>query len=189
MRCFLGDLSKFAAYPLALFPSKHAKNGYTPTKGKNNSNRKNRYSHHQQNQKQNKDLYTSPKTGVAPPPPPADQKNMKRPTHKFSASSPGRWCRSGHLRPWDGSEGKHWLWVKTNGIPFWLVGEFTAHFRTHFSGLGCSPQIRDFDPLPNLSSTQVRTDSNVGQTNKSLFPYQGAFRGFLPYPWFCLCPC
>ena len=22
-----------------------------------------------------------------------------------------------------------WLWVKTNGIPFWLVGEFTTHFR------------------------------------------------------------
>ena len=21
-----------------------------------------------------------------------------------------------------------WLWVKTNGIPFWLVGEFTNHF-------------------------------------------------------------
>ena len=27
-----------------------------------------------------------------------------------------------------------WLWVKTNGIPFWLVGEFTTHFRTYFSG-------------------------------------------------------
>ena len=24
--------------------------------------------------------------------------------------------------------------VKTNGIPFWLVGEFTTHFRTYFSG-------------------------------------------------------
>ena len=23
--------------------------------------------------------------------------------------------------------------VKTNGVPFWLVGEFTTHFRTHFS--------------------------------------------------------
>ena len=21
-----------------------------------------------------------------------------------------------------------WLWVNTNGIPFWLVGEFTTHF-------------------------------------------------------------
>ena len=26
------------------------------------------------------------------------------------------------------------LSVKTNGIPFWLVGEFTTHFRTYFSG-------------------------------------------------------
>ena len=26
--------------------------------------------------------------------------------------------------------------VKTNGIPFWLVGEFTTHFRTYFSGNG-----------------------------------------------------
>ena len=24
--------------------------------------------------------------------------------------------------------------VKTNGIPFWLVGEFTTQFRTYFSG-------------------------------------------------------
>ena len=27
-----------------------------------------------------------------------------------------------------------WLWVKTNGIPFWLVGEFTTYFRTYLSG-------------------------------------------------------
>ena len=27
-----------------------------------------------------------------------------------------------------------WPWVSTNGIPFWLVGEFTTHFRTCFSG-------------------------------------------------------
>ena len=27
-----------------------------------------------------------------------------------------------------------WVWVKTNGIPFWLVGEFATHFRTYFSG-------------------------------------------------------
>ena len=24
--------------------------------------------------------------------------------------------------------------AKTNGIPLWLVGEFTTHFRTYFSG-------------------------------------------------------
>ena len=24
--------------------------------------------------------------------------------------------------------------VKTNGIPFWGIGEFTAHFRNYFSG-------------------------------------------------------
>ena len=29
---------------------------------------------------------------------------------------------------------QNWLRVKTNGIPFWLVGEFTTHFGTHFSG-------------------------------------------------------
>ena len=28
-----------------------------------------------------------------------------------------------------------WLWVKTNGIPFWLVGEFTTHFSTYFRGI------------------------------------------------------
>ena len=27
-----------------------------------------------------------------------------------------------------------WQWVNTNGIPFWLVGEFTTHFRTYFRG-------------------------------------------------------
>ena len=33
-----------------------------------------------------------------------------------------------------------WPWFKTNGIPFWLVGEFTAHFRLPILvvGLGCS---------------------------------------------------
>ena len=27
-------------------------------------------------------------------------------------------------------------------IPFWLVGEFTTHFRTYFSGLGRSLRVR-----------------------------------------------
>ena len=27
-----------------------------------------------------------------------------------------------------------WPWVNTNGIPFWLVGEFTTHFRRDLSG-------------------------------------------------------
>ena len=27
-----------------------------------------------------------------------------------------------------------WLWVKTHGMPFWLVGDFTSHFRNDFSG-------------------------------------------------------
>ena len=27
-----------------------------------------------------------------------------------------------------------WAWVNTNGMPFWLVGEFTTHVRTYFSG-------------------------------------------------------
>ena len=27
-----------------------------------------------------------------------------------------------------------WLWVKTNGIPFGWVGDFTTHFGTYFSG-------------------------------------------------------
>ena len=36
------------------------------------------------------------------------------------------------------------------GIPFWLVGEFTTHFRTYLVvGLGCSlGGHRDFDPWP-----------------------------------------
>ena len=33
--------------------------------------------------------------------------------------------------------GKEAVVVKTNGIPFWLVGEFTTHFRTYFlMGIG-----------------------------------------------------
>ena len=39
-------------------------------------------------------------------------------------------------------------WVKTYGIPFWLVGEFTTHFSV-WLGLGCSPGAnRAFDPWP-----------------------------------------
>ena len=35
-----------------------------------------------------------------------------------------------------------WPWVKTNGIPFWVVGEFTTHFGTYLVvGLGCSPRV------------------------------------------------
>ena len=46
----------------------------------------------------------------------------------------------------------NWLWVKTKGIQFWLVGEFTTHFRTYFSGWIESDVYwgydLDFDPLP-----------------------------------------
>ena len=39
------------------------------------------------------------------------------------------------------------------GIPFWLVGEFTTHFRTYFSGWIESDvhwgYDLDFDPWPN----------------------------------------
>ena len=39
-----------------------------------------------------------------------------------------------------------------NGIPFWLVGEFTTHFRTYFSGWIESDvhwgYDLDFDPWP-----------------------------------------
>ena len=47
-----------------------------------------------------------------------------------------------------------WLWVKTNGIPFWLVGEFTTHFRAYCSGwigmfTGGQPI---FDPWPHVES-------------------------------------
>ena len=48
-----------------------------------------------------------------------------------------------------------WLWVKTNGIPFW--GMCTTRFRLTFSwGLGCSLEARDFDPWPcfELNGTQ-----------------------------------
>ena len=42
--------------------------------------------------------------------------------------------------------------VKTDGIPFWLVGEFTTHLRTYFSG---ERDVHwgydlDFDPWPNV---------------------------------------
>ena len=36
------------------------------------------------------------------------------------------------------------------GIPFWLVGEFTTHFRLPILvvGLGCSLKLRAFEPWP-----------------------------------------
>ena len=39
-----------------------------------------------------------------------------------------------------------WLWVKTNGIPFW--GRCTTHFSLFEWGLGCSLGVRDFCPWP-----------------------------------------
>ena len=49
-----------------------------------------------------------------------------------------------------------WLWVKTNGIPFWLVGELATHFRTHFCGdwdvhSGYDLALTRFDPRPHSS--------------------------------------
>ena len=45
-----------------------------------------------------------------------------------------------------------WLWVETNGIPFW-GSEFTTHFRTYFSGwiesdVHWGLTDLDFDPWP-----------------------------------------
>ena len=38
-----------------------------------------------------------------------------------------------------------WGWVKTNGIPFWLVGEFATHFVVYFSGeKGMFTGVRDY---------------------------------------------
>ena len=46
-----------------------------------------------------------------------------------------------------------WLWVKTNGIPFW---EVTTHFRTYFNGDWDVHGVRDFDPWPCVN-TRVYT--------------------------------
>ena len=35
---------------------------------------------------------------------------------------------------WEGGADIIWLWVKTNGIPFWA--RCTTHFRTYFTGIG-----------------------------------------------------
>ena len=35
--------------------------------------------------------------------------------------------RTGVARGWDAPICYKWPWVRTNGIPFWLVGEFTTH--------------------------------------------------------------
>ena len=43
--------------------------------------------------------------------------------------------------------------VKTNGIPFWLVGEFTTHVSLFKWGLGCSLGVRAFDPQPYIASS------------------------------------
>ena len=45
----------------------------------------------------------------------------------------GRGCHRQEERHEAGGRPK-WLWVETNGIPFWLVGEFTTHCRTYLSG-------------------------------------------------------
>ena len=62
------------------------------------------------------------------------------------------------------------------GIPFWLVGEFTTHFRTYFSwGLRCSLGVRAFDPWPCYFSMSVWSFSIWG-------PFHGQFQGVL-WPW------
>ena len=51
--------------------------------------------------------------------------------------------------------------VKTNGIPFWLVGEFTTHLRTDFSGDWDVHSGHDlgFDPWPYLCAFVVAGES------------------------------
>ena len=41
-----------------------------------------------------------------------------------------------------------WLWVKTNGIPFW--GRCTTHFRTYFSVIGMFTGGTGFDSRPGI---------------------------------------
>ena len=38
-----------------------------------------------------------------------------------------------------------WPWVNTNGIPFW--GRCTTDFSLFWWGLGCSLEVRGFDPI------------------------------------------
>ena len=59
------------------------------------------------------------------------------------------------LRRGDGAEslgrrrrGDRWPWVKTNGIPFWLVGAPPILEPILVVGLGCSVGVRGFDPWP-----------------------------------------
>ena len=77
----------------------------------------------------------------------------------------------------------NWLWVKTNGIPFWLVGEFTTHFRTYFSGwiesdVHWGYGILDFDPWPPEAGPASPTSwpcggSQVGSEERASSPLDG----------------
>ena len=54
------------------------------------------------------------------------------------------------------------------GIPFWLVGEFTTHFRTYYSGdwdVHWGEYELDFDPWPPISDLCLRVSKgrNVGR--------------------------
>ena len=48
------------------------------------------------------------------------------------------------------------------GIPFWLVDEFTTHFRTYVSGeRGMFTGVRDFDPWP-IHSVPKTSSEGIG---------------------------
>ena len=53
--------------------------------------------------------------------------------------------------------------VKTNRIPFWLVGEFTTHFRTYFSGW-----IGMFTTCEKASVKRKHTHTHTGERSSML---------------------
>ena len=78
-----------------------------------------------------------------------------------------------------------WPWFKTTGIPFWLVGEFTTHFRTYFSGWIESDVhwgVRGFDPWPLPTDLQKRTA--LVQFLAKQNPPGLSIRS---QPWMCVC--
>ena len=60
-----------------------------------------------------------------------------------------------------------WLWVKTNGIPFWLVGEFTTHFRAYLSRWRIESDVHW-----GLTATWLLTHGQMLQTHgqRSILP-------------------
>ena len=83
--------------------------------------------------------------------------------------------------------------VKTTGIPFWLVGEFTTHFRTYFL-VGIEWDVHwgydlDFDPWPCVFALLVFQGVNSFMMMSFLLLLQKVAEGFLGSSAFAVAAC